>query len=88
MQRTDGLEGRRHRCANGTKVLSNTVRNRRRNRVLVSRASACSLNPTEINLEALLLRNVPRRERWRWHVFVCAPKEVKGMSWPEDERYA
>jgi hypothetical protein len=80
MQRTDGLEGKRQRRANRTKVLSNTVRNKRRNRELVSRQSACSLNPTMVDLEALLLRNAPRQEWWSDRVFVCAPKEVKGMS--------
>jgi len=79
-QRTDGLERKRQRRANGTKVLSNTVRNERRNRGLVSRQSACSPNPTKVDLKTLLLRNAPRQEWWRDYVFVCAPKEVKGMS--------
>jgi hypothetical protein len=36
--------------------------------------------PYKDRFEALLLRNVPRKEWWRDYVFVCAPKEVKGMS--------
>ena len=69
-------------------MLSNTVRNKRRNRGLVRREGACSTNPTKVDLEALLLRNAPREEWWRDYVFVCALKEVKGMCWLENERYA
>lgn len=69
-------------------MLSNTVRHIRRNSGLVSREGACSANPTKVDFEALSLRNAPRKEGWRDCVFVCAPKEVKGMSWLEDKRYA
>lgn len=79
MQRTDSFEGKRQRRANGTKVLSNTVRNKKEQKAR-EQSKRVFAESHKGRFGGSFAQECAKTEWWKAYVFVCALKEVKGMS--------